>query len=113
MNGETEPVVASHKAAHGGTHAIGRKHCVGFDRPAVREGQRDPIPIFGKVHDAPAEVKSFPIDFSAERPLKVRPMNSAKWSAETLPIGAPEADGMGCDPSAGSAVAVDKLSRFG
>jgi hypothetical protein len=40
-------------------------------------------------------------------------MKSAIGRAETLPIGAADADGMGGDPSAGPAVAIDKLGRLG
>jgi hypothetical protein len=110
--GIEKPLVASHKTPHDRTHAIGRDNSVGFDGPAVGEAQCDPITVFGKVHEPSAEAESFAVDVCAERPLKVRTMKSTIGRAETLPIGAAEADGMGRDPFAGPPVAVDKLGRL-
>jgi hypothetical protein len=69
--------------------------------------------MFAKVHEPPAEVEPVWVDARAERALKLRPMKPAEGRAETRPIGAAEADGMGRDPTASAAVAVDKLGRLG
>lgn len=111
-SGIEEPVVASYKASHDRTHAISRNYRVGFDDSAVREAQCDPAATLGKVHEAPAEVEASAVDARAERLLKFGPMNAAIGRAETLPIGAADADGMGCDPFAGPAIAIDKLGRL-
>ena len=63
--------------------------------------------------EAAAEAEPLFVDACGERPLKFRAMNSAIGRAETSLIGAAKADGMGRDPCAGAAVAINKFGRLG